>query len=220
MKPLDLFPVVVLISGNGSNLQAIIDAINANSLPITIKAVISNNPNAQGLRRAQQAGIPSIILEKAGFDNHAQYDQALIKQIASFSPNLIILAGFMHVLGKHFLAAFENKIVNIHPSLLPLYPGLNTHQQALDDGVFEHGCSIHFVNEHVDAGPLIAQAVIKVKNDDTVDTLKARVHQAEHFLYPTVLKWFSTARITIEQDIVQLDEVTLPKNGLKFNLTN
>lgn len=211
-------PIVVLISGNGSNLQAIIDAIQTQLLPIRIKAVISSDPNAYGLKRAELANIPQHALSPADYSDRQSYDQALATCIDNYNTELIVLAGFMRILGNEFLTTFKNKILNIHPSLLPKYPGLKTHELAIADKISEHGCSVHYVNEALDAGPLIAQAVIKVTSDETVATLKTKVHRAEHFLYPTVLNWFANQRVNLLNNQVILDNVILPPTGLRFVL--
>ncbi len=211
-----LAKLIVLISGNGSNLQAIINAVNNHRLLVDISAVISSNPNAYGLQRAKNANLNCHILSPKDFQTRESYDQELADTIFQFQPDLIALAGFMHILGNNFLRKFENKILNIHPSLLPKYPGRNTHSQAIADGAFEHGCSIHFVNENLDAGPLIAQATVTVDKEDTAEILKQKVHIAEHFLYPTVLNWFVHKRVVLIGKQVLIDNIELPPTGFKF----
>lgn len=208
--------VVVLISGNGSNLQAIIDAMQKDSLPIEIAAVISSDPEAYGLQRAAKARIPFETVRAKDYHDRPSYDLALAEMINLYRPDLIILAGFMRILGNDFLKIFKNKIINIHPSLLPKYPGLHTHQQAIADGELEHGCSIHIVNGNLDAGPLIAQASVKISSQETVASLKNKVHKAEHFLYPTVIKWFAEGRIQVRDEQVFLDGILIPAYGLRF----
>lgn len=208
--------IAVLISGNGSNLQALIDNINLNRLNGIITAVISSNPNAYGLKRAEKAGIATANLSPKDFASREEYDLALTKLVSKFDPDLIVLAGFMQIVGPKFLKQFKNLIINIHPSLLPLYPGLNTHEQALKDKRLEHGCSIHYVTEDLDAGPIIAQAVIGLTNTDSIETLKQKVHQAEHFLYPTVINWFAHKRVTSQDESVLLDGMKLPGTGIRF----
>jgi phosphoribosylglycinamide formyltransferase 1 len=217
MRSTEKLPIVILISGNGSNLQAMIDSSKEN-LPIDIKAVISSKASAYGLIRADQAGLAHMTLSPADFKDRNSYDSALCDLVRSYSPKLVILAGFMRILGDCFLNQFKNKILNIHPSLLPKYPGLNTHRLAINAGDFEHGCSIHFVSEDLDSGPLIAQAVIKLRQEESVEVLQNRVHKAEHFLYPTVINWFCQERIFIKDKLVFLDGMALPKSGLKFIL--
>jgi phosphoribosylglycinamide formyltransferase-1 len=212
------FKIVVLISGNGTNLQAIIDAIRSHQLAVKILAVISDNAEAYGLKRAELNHIPFSTILKTDYKDRQSYDLALSKQLKSFAPDLVILAGFMRILGKALLHEFKNKIINIHPSLLPKYPGLDTHRQVLREGACEHGCSIHFVNENVDAGPLIAQVAVKVMPEDSETSLIERVHRAEHFLYPTVINWFANNRIAVVNNQVYLDNIPLTKAGLRFEM--
>jgi len=187
--------VVVLISGNGSNLQAIIDAIEAGQLNVEIACVISDKADAYGLQRAEKHQIPTEILTKQTQETREQYDERLITLIQQYQPELIVLAGFMRILSKYFVETFTGKIINIHPSLLPKYPGLHTHQQVLQNGDTEHGCTIHYVTEDVDAGEIIAQAKLTVNSDDTEETLKQRVHALEHQLYPaTIQKYLNECR--------------------------
>ncbi len=211
-------PIIVFISGNGSNLQAIIDAIDSLSLPAKITAVISSKANAYGLERGQRANLHTGVLCAQDFANRHEYDQALCKYIEQFPCAYIVLAGFMHVLGSCFLQKYPNRIINIHPSLLPLYPGLNTHAGAIKNGDLEHGCTVHFVNENVDAGPIIAQTSVKIRAEDTTSTLQQRVHKAEYFLYPTVLNWLANERIQLREDHVLMDNIPMPQRGLRFVL--
>ncbi|MDF1655437.1 MAG: phosphoribosylglycinamide formyltransferase [Coxiellaceae bacterium] len=190
------FDVVVLISGNGSNLQALIDAEKAGA-PFHISAVISNRPNAYGLQRAEQAGIPHHIIDHTEYDNRASFDQELINRIQQYKPSLIVLAGFMRKLTPGFIQAFPNRIINIHPSLLPKYPGLHTHQRALDAGDAEHGVSIHVVTEDLDSGPLLAQLKCPIEVDDNADNLKSKVQVLEHQLYPQVVSGIALGEIAI-----------------------
>ncbi|MCB1826776.1 MAG: phosphoribosylglycinamide formyltransferase [Coxiellaceae bacterium] len=174
--------IVVLISGNGSNLQAILDA------NIPISAVISNEADAFGLERARKANIPAHIVNHRDFESRDQFDKALQEQIEVYQPNLIVLAGFMRKLGKAFVEHYENKIINIHPSLLPKYPGLHTHRKVLENKDKEHGVSIHIVTTELDAGPLLAQEKLSVHPDDTEESLKKRIQIIEHKLYPAVIQ--------------------------------
>jgi phosphoribosylglycinamide formyltransferase-1 len=183
--------IVVLISGNGSNLQAIIDAIAKGSLHAKILAVISNNAQAYGLNRAQAANIPTEILLRKDFPTREAYDEALEQCINKYPAKLVVLAGFMYILGAGFVEAYEGRLINIHPSLLPKYPGLNTHQQVIANGDKEHGATIHFVIPAVDAGPIITQAKLKVLPGDTVESIENRIHQLEHQLYPLAIQWFA-----------------------------
>ncbi|MBP9722221.1 MAG: phosphoribosylglycinamide formyltransferase [Gammaproteobacteria bacterium] len=184
------FNIVILISGYGSNLKAIIDYVNNFNLPINISAVISSNNQAYGLTIAQQHNIATYILDSQRDSRHGSQDNlssALLNIIHPYNPKLIILAGFMKILPEQFINYYPNKILNIHPSLLPKYPGLNTHQQVIDNNEPEHGCTIHYVTKDLDAGPIIAQQKIAVCHDDTKETLKLKVQKLEHELYPKVI---------------------------------
>ena len=190
--------LVVLISGNGSNLQAIIDNIANNNLPAQIVAVISNKADAYGLERAKKAGIEQCVLSHKDFTDREQYDQALKNLIDEYQPDLIILAGFMRILTNEFVEHYLNKMMNIHPSLLPKYKGLNTHQRAIDAGDKEHGCSVHFVTPELDDGPVILQATVPVKDNDTAETLASRVHEQEHKIYPEAIRMFAENKLNIK----------------------
>lgn len=191
--------LVVLISGNGSNLQAIIDAI-ANGLPAKIMSVISNRADAFGLERAQQANIATHVISTKDFPDAANYDTELQKVIENYHPDLIILAGFMRILTAPLVQHFRGKILNIHPSLLPKYRGLHTHQRALEAGDAVHGVTVHFVTEELDGGPIIAQREIKIASEDTAETLKQKIHLIEHRLYPEVINWFAEGKIVWQED--------------------
>jgi len=197
--------LVVLISGNGTNLQAIIDACAARTLPAKVTAVISNEPTAYGLERARDAGIPTHIIDHHEFDKRPDFDEMLKRLIDTLEPDLVVLAGFMRILGFDLTEHFLGRMMNIHPSLLPDYPGLNTHSRALADGVNEHGASVHFVTPELDAGPIILQSRIPVQADDTPSTLAERVHQCEHQIYPHAITWFATGRLHLEANIAYLD---------------
>ena len=172
--------IVVLISGSGTNLQAIIDASEVADYPGSIVAVISNKSDAYGLTRAENANIATVALSHKDFDSRENYDQALIAEIDQFSPDVIVLAGFMRILSPDFVKHYQGKLVNIHPSLLPKYQGLNTHQRAIDAGDKVHGVSVHFVTEELDGGPVILQAKVPVLEHDSSDDLAARIHEQEH----------------------------------------
>jgi len=187
--------LVVLISGNGSNLQAIIDNIANQNLPAQIVAVISNRADAYGLERAKKAGIEQHVLSHKGFSDRQQYDLALKNLIDDYQPDLIILAGFMRILSNEFVEHYLHKMMNIHPSLLPKYKGLNTHQRVIDAGDKEHGCSVHFVTPELDDGPVILQAKVKIEDNDTAETLAERVHQQEHLIYPEAIRLFAEKKI-------------------------
>ena len=183
--------LVVLISGNGSNLQAIIDSIENQNLPAQIVAVISNKADAYGLERAKKAGIEQHVLSHQNYKSREDFDIALKKLIDSFQPDLIILAGFMRILSDEFVNHYLYKMMNIHPSLLPKYKGLNTHQRVLDAGDKEHGCSVHFVTPELDDGPVILQAKITVDTNETAESLAKKVHQQEHIIYPDAIRLFA-----------------------------
>ncbi|MGO3299611.1 MAG: phosphoribosylglycinamide formyltransferase [Pseudoalteromonas sp.] len=208
--------LVVLISGSGSNLQAIIDACNNGEINANIAAVISNKADAYGLERAKQAGIATAVLSHKDFDSRETYDAQLMDVIDSFAPNLVVLAGFMRILTPSLVQKYKGKMLNIHPSLLPKYQGLNTHQRAIDAKDEVHGVSVHFVTEELDGGPVILQAKVAVLADDTADTLSKRVHAQEHKIYPLVVKWFSEQRLTMEADYAVLDKKQLPAHGAHY----
>ncbi|NMP16730.1 phosphoribosylglycinamide formyltransferase [Thalassotalea sp. Y01] len=205
--------IVVLISGSGSNLQAIIDACNDGKVAGSITGVLSNKADVFGLERAKTAGIDAQVLSHKEFDSREQYDQALIAKIDAWQPDLVVLAGFMRILTPEFVQHYKGRLLNIHPSLLPKYQGLNTHQRALDAGDEEHGVSVHFVTEELDGGPVILQAKIPVFAGDTAADLQARVHEQEHRIYPLVVDWFCTDRLTMREDCATLDDKVLPANG-------
>jgi len=189
-------PIVVLISGNGSNLQAIIDASQNDGLPVKIRAVISNRPGAYGLERARAAKIPAEVIDHKAFGSRAEYEAALQQLIDQHQPALVVLAGYMRILGDGFVDHYQGRMLNIHPSLLPAFPGLNTHQRALDATVAEHGASVHFVTNELDGGPVVLQAAIPVLPDDDAKTLAERVHIQEHQIYPLAIRWFAEGRLT------------------------
>ena len=197
-------PVVVLISGGGTNLQAIIDSAQAD-LPVEIKAVISNKAGAYGLKRAEMAGIPTAVLEHQQFSSREDFDQALAELIDRYEPKLVLLAGFMRILSPGFVRHYQGRMLNIHPSLLPKFQGLHTHERALEAGEEQHGASIHFVTEELDGGPIILQATVPVQQQDDADTLAARVLEKEHLIYPLAVRWFAQGRLTLENDHALLD---------------
>ncbi len=205
--------IVVLVSGNGSNLQAIIDACKNQQIPGEVVGVLSNKADVYGLTRAENADIATVTLSHKGFDTREDYDEKLIEAIDQFQPDLVILAGFMRILTARFVQHYQGKLLNIHPSLLPKYQGLNTHQRAIDAGDKEHGVSVHFVTEELDGGPVILQAKVPVFEGDTADDLAARVHEQEHRIYPLVSKWFCEQRLTMGEDCAMLDGNVLPVNG-------
>jgi phosphoribosylglycinamide formyltransferase-1 len=190
--------VVVLISGNGSNLQTLIDGQRRGELPIDLRAVISNRADAYGLERARAADINTETLSHRGYAERADYDRALQARIDRHAPDLVVLAGFMRILTPEFVARYHGRLINIHPSLLPAFRGLHTHQRALDAGVPEHGCSVHYVIPELDAGPVIVQAAVPVHADDTADTLAARVQAQEHRIYPLAVRWIAQRRVALD----------------------
>lgn len=204
--------VVILISGSGSNLQALIDQSKTGEY--TIASVISNNADAYGLQRATRAGIPTLVIDHRDFADRKEFDLALQEAIDAINPNLLVLAGFMRILGADFVSHFSGRILNIHPSLLPKFQGTRTHERALEAGEKEHGASVHFVTEDLDGGPVIAQERIKVRADDTADSLQRRVLQKEHLLYPKVVKWFAGGRLAMRDGQAWLDNNPLPATGV------
>ncbi|MEI7164520.1 phosphoribosylglycinamide formyltransferase [Pectobacterium parmentieri] len=205
--------IVVLISGHGSNLQALIDACKNGRLKGKITAVFSNNAEAYGLERAQNAEIPTCVLNPEDFADRAAFDAALANEIEQYQPALVILAGYMRILSPEFVATFAGKMLNIHPSLLPKYPGLHTHRKALENGDNEHGTSVHFVTDELDGGPLILQAKVPVFTDDTEESLSERVKTHEHTIYPMVVNWFLNGRLVMRDNEAWLDSVRIPPQG-------
>ena len=205
--------IVVLISGSGTNLQALIDACNSADYPGEIVGVISNKADAYGLVRAQNSNIATHAISHKAFDSRESYDHALIEKIDALKADVVVLAGFMRILTPAFVQHFSGKLLNIHPSLLPKYQGLNTHQRALDAKDQEHGVSVHFVTEELDGGPVILQAKVPVFDGDTADDLASRVHEQEHRIYPLVVKWFCSKRVTMIGDNAVLDGNVLPVSG-------
>ena len=191
----ELFNIVVLISGKGTNLQALIDASHRSSY--TISAVISNKAKAIGLNRAKISGIDTYVIEQESFDSKLEFEESLSTRISETNPKLIVLAGFMKVLSPQFVKLFRGKIINIHPSLLPEYPGLNTHQRVLEDKKKIHGMSVHLVTEDLDGGPVIAQDSVHVLPDDTIESLAKRVLEREHIIYPKVVESLAIGKIQL-----------------------
>lgn len=197
--------IVVLISGRGSNLESIIKAIRSKELDAQILAVISNRSDAGGLEIAHAAGIATEVIEDKQYTSRQAFDKRLIETIDRYRPKLVVLAGFMRILGEDFVRHYLGRMVNIHPALLPRFPGLHTHQRALEEGVDRHGASVHFVTPEVDAGPVIIQRSVPVLADDTVSSLAARVLEQEHIIYPVAIRWFVEDRLTIKDGEVLLD---------------
>lgn len=203
----------VLISGNGSNLQAIIDRIEQNKLNAEIVGVIANKPNAYGLERAKNANIPALCIEHGQYEDREQYDNAMMEAIDKMAPDCIVLAGFMRILTPAFVNHYAGKLLNIHPSLLPKYKGLHTHQRAIDNGDKEHGVSVHFVTPELDGGPVIIQSKVPVFEDDNADVLADRVQEQERQIYPLVLQWFCDGRLSMSDNKAVLDGSELGLHG-------
>ena len=196
---------VILISGSGTNLQSFIDKVAAGELDLDLRLVFSNRPDAFGLERASKAGIPTACIEHGDFADRESFDRAVAAVIDEYDPELIILAGFMRILSPWFVRHYEGKVLNIHPALLPKYPGLNTHQRALDSGDEWHGSTVHFVTEELDGGPLIIQAQVPVLPGDDPEILAARVLRQEHRIYPRAVQWFAQGRLRLNGGRVLLD---------------
>ncbi|MFJ2971413.1 phosphoribosylglycinamide formyltransferase [Pseudomonas fulva] len=205
--------VVVLLSGSGSNLQALIDSSAIPDSAVRIGAVISNRADAYGLQRAAAAGIETAVLDHTEFEGREAFDAALVACIDGFAPDLVVLAGFMRILSGGFVRHYQGRLLNIHPSLLPRYKGLHTHRRALEAGDAEHGCSVHFVTEELDGGPLVVQAVVPVAPDDTVQSLAQRVHAQEHVIYPMAVHWFANGRLRLSEQGALLDGQPLSASG-------
>jgi phosphoribosylglycinamide formyltransferase-1 len=189
--------ITVLISGRGSNLAALLDAMHDGTLGGTITRVVSSNKDAPGLAVAHAHGVATLILDHREFGTREAFDSALALAIDAERPDLVVMAGFMRVVGETFVRHNANRLINVHPSLLPLYPGLHTHRRALADGSRIHGCTVHFVTPEVDAGPVIAQAAVPVQDDDDEASLAARVLAQEHVLLPAAVRWFCEGRLVI-----------------------
>jgi len=190
--------VGVLISGSGTNLQTIIDRSAAGKLDAEVVCVISNRADAFGLQRAKKHGIAALHLDHKSYSGRQEYDTALVKELKSFNVDLVVLAGFMRIVTPVLLEAFPNRVMNIHPALLPAFPGLDAQKQALDYGAKISGCTVHFVDAGTDTGPIILQAAVPVMEDDTVETLSGRIHVEEHRMYPAAIQLFAEGRLTVE----------------------
>ncbi|MFP2506835.1 phosphoribosylglycinamide formyltransferase [Buttiauxella gaviniae] len=205
--------IVVLISGNGSNLQAIIDACKLKKINATVAAVFSNKTDAFGLERARAAEIPAHALTASQFADRAAFDRELMLEIDAYAPDLVVLAGYMRILSPEFVGHYAGRLINIHPSLLPKYPGLNTHSQVLENGDEVHGTSVHFVTEELDGGPVILQAKVPVFEGDDEEDIIARVQNQEHAIYPLVVSWFVEGRLEMRENSAWLDGKALPEQG-------
>ena len=186
--------IVILISGRGSNMRAVLDA----NLNAAVAAVISDNPSARGLEIARGAGVDTTVVNHRDYADRASFDRSLAETIAAYRPDLIVLAGFMRILTEHFISRFSGRIMNIHPSLLPAFPGLDTHRRAIDEGVKLHGCTVHFVTPALDHGPIVIQSAVPVLPDDDEERLAARVLEQEHAVYPQAIRWFLDDQLAIE----------------------
>lgn len=205
-----MITMVVLISGRGSNLTSLLNAATSGAMPARVVGVISNRPDALGLQTAEAHGVPTCIIDHRAFAEREQFDVAVAAAIDGFAPDLVVLAGFMRILGKAFVRRYENRLINIHPSLLPAFPGLHTHRRALAEGVRIHGCTVHFVTSDLDHGPVIVQAAVPVLDDDDEATLAARVLVQEHQVYPLAVRWFAEGRLHLRNGRVWLD---MPQAG-------
>ncbi len=197
--------IVILISGRGSNMVALIDAAASGTLPVRVAAVLANRPDAKGLEVAAAAGVVTRVVDHRLYSDRESFDAAMAEAIDAYSPDLVVLAGFMRILSDGFVAHYEGRLINIHPSLLPSFPGLHTHQRALDDGVRVHGCTVHFVTPTLDHGPIVVQAAVPVLDGDDATVLAARVLEQEHRIYPLAVRWFAEGRLRLEDGRVRLD---------------
>ena len=209
--------IVVLISGSGSNMQAIAKSCIKKEMDGEIVAVISNRPGVAGLERASELKITTDVVDHTEFATREEFDVNLIRAIDEHSPDIVILAGFMRILTPDFVRRYKGKLVNIHPSLLPKYKGLNTHKRALEAGDKEHGVTVHFVSEDLDGGPNIIQAVVPVLDDDNAQTLQVRVQAQEHVIFPIAIKWLAEGRLSMVKGDAYFDNQALPETGLQLN---
>ena len=189
--------IVILISGRGSNMESLLKAVADGLLPVRVAAVISNRPDAKGLEIAAVQEVETCVVDHTRFDSRESFDAAMIKTIDSYAPDLVVLAGFMRILTDDFVRRYEGRLLNIHPSLLPSFPGLHTHRQALAEGVRVHGCTVHFVTPQLDHGPVVVQAAVPVLDGDDEATLAARVLVQEHQIYPMAVRWFAEERLRL-----------------------
>jgi len=209
--------LAVLISGRGSNLQAFIDACAGGELSAQISVVISNNPGAAGLQRAARAGLATRCIDHRDYGTREDFDQALVDELRAHAVDMVVLAGFMRILTPVLIDPFLGRLLNIHPSLLPKYPGLHTHQRALDSGDSEAGATVHFVTPQLDGGPPVLQARVPVLPGDTADTLAARVAVQEHLIYPLAVRWYLQGRLQLEGKRAVLDGRPIPATGIQYS---
>ncbi len=208
--------IAVLISGRGSNLQSFIDACAKGDLDADICLVVSNKPDVLGLVRAEEAGLETAVVDHREFDSREAFDAALVDTVQQAEPDLVVLAGFMRILTPVFIQPFAGRLLNIHPSLLPKYPGLHTHQRALDAGDTVAGVTVHFVTEELDGGPPVVQARVPIAAGDDADSLAARVLQEEHVIYPIAAKWFLQGRLKLQDNGATLDGVQISATGIPY----
>jgi phosphoribosylglycinamide formyltransferase-1 len=197
--------IVILISGRGSNLAAILEAQQTRAWEAKVVNVICNRPDAPGIAVAEKFGVPVTIIDHKSFANRSLYDQALLEKTHNFEPDLVVLAGYMRILSSDFVQNFSGRLINIHPSLLPSFPGLNTHRAALTAGVKWHGATVHFVTEDLDVGPIISQGIVPVLQNDTEEILASRVFVIEHLIYPQAIEWFIREQLVLEQGNVRVE---------------
>lgn len=216
MSEVEVPRLAILISGRGSNLQAFIDACKRGELAAQIAIVLSNKPDALGLERARTAGIPTACIDHRNFPDRESFDHALVHELASHAVDLVILAGFMRILTPVFITPFQGRLLNIHPSLLPKYPGLNTHQRALEAGDREAGVTVHFVTQELDGGPPVLQAKVPVEPGDTAETLAARVIALEHVIYLIATGWFLEGRLRLTEAGAVFDGHAIPPTGIEY----
>jgi len=205
--------IVVLVSGSGSNLQAILDACQQGQINGSVAAVFSNKADAFGLERARTASIPATALDHTQFADREAFDRQMMQEIDAYAPDLVVLAGYMRILSPEFVQHYAGRMLNIHPSLLPKYPGLHTHRRAIENGDDEHGASIHFVTEELDGGPIVLQAKVPVFSDDSEEDVAARVQYQEHMIYPLVIGWFVDGRLVMRDGSAWLDGEHIPATG-------
>lgn len=208
--------IVILISGSGSNMTAIADAVKAGDIDADIAAVICNRPDAAGIQKARDRDLETAVLDHKQYGSREAFDSAMMELIDSYHPDLVVLAGFMRILTPDFVAHYHGRMLNIHPSLLPKYQGLHTHQRALEAGETEHGVTVHFVTEELDGGPIAVQAVVPVFDGDDESSLQKRVQIQEHVIYPIAVKWFTEGRLSMLAGQARLDGQPLPAQGLQL----
>ncbi|MCJ8337545.1 MAG: phosphoribosylglycinamide formyltransferase [Pseudomonadales bacterium] len=208
--------IAVLISGSGTNLQAVINAVDAGIINAEIVLVISNKADAYGITRAQNADIETLVLQHTDYNSRLDFDLAMLEQLEQKNVDLVVLAGFMRILSDEFVRHFSGRMLNIHPSLLPKHKGLHTHQRALEAGDTEHGCSVHFVTAQLDDGPVALQAIVPVTATDREQQLQHKVHLREHIAYPKVIAWFCADRLRCIDNKLYLNDELLPANGFKL----